>query len=371
MSDEERLHQQLIDRLTADGYPRTAAWRHAARTVRRHEFLRGGYFRRVPGAPSAWAPVLEGEEGWLEGCYTDESLVTQIAGTIVPADVRGHIMREPTSSSTLPSLVLRMLEDLHVQPDDRVLEIGTGTGYSTALLCTRLGAQHLTSVEYDHDVAARAHTALAGLGMHPALVTGDGLLGHPEGAPYDRIIATCAVRTIPATWLEQTRPGGLILATISGWLGSSELACLTVHEDGTATGKLLGGQVAFMLARPHQPPPAGLLPDLTTGQEHQTPLPPKILDDWTARFIIQLALPHTQRLTLHHNGHTEDVLIDTTTGSFAALHEENGHCIIRQHGTRMLWDTAEDHLARWHTAGTPTLRESTLHITPHNQTIHW
>ncbi|MFE2487160.1 hypothetical protein ACFXGR_28390 [Streptomyces mirabilis] len=66
-------------------------------------------------------------------------------------------------------------------------------------------------------MAARARTALGRRGMYPTLVSGDGLLGYAEGAPYDRVIATCGMRTIPAAWIEQTRPGGLF-SDDHGWL---------------------------------------------------------------------------------------------------------------------------------------------------------
>jgi methyltransferase of ATP-grasp peptide maturase system len=372
VTDQEQLHRQLIEGMMIGGSLRTEPWRRAAVAVPRHEFLRGGFFRRAVGTDfTAWESVREGDAGWLEGCYTDESLVTQIAGTIVPEDIRGRITREPTSSSTLPSLVLRMLEDLQVEDGHKVLEIGTGTGYSTALLCARLGAENVTSIEYDPWVASRARAALGHLGTYPTLVTGDGLLGHGAGTPYDRVIATCGVRTVPQTWLEQTRPGGLILATICGWLGSSELARLTVHEDGTASGPLLGGGVNFMLARPHMPPPLGLLPDLEDGKERETDVGTEVLENWTSRFVVQLAVPNAQRLTMQRDGHTEDVLVDVGTGSWAAVYSEGGQWLVRQGGPDPLWDAVEEQFGRWCAAGAPALEGFTVSVTPEGQTIRW
>ncbi|MFC9680021.1 ATP-grasp peptide maturase system methyltransferase [Streptomyces sp. NPDC056948] len=372
MTDQAELHRQLLDRMTANGSLRTEPWKRAAAAVPRHEFLRGGYFRTVDGsAPTAWESVREGEAGWLDGCYADESLVTQIAGTIVPDNIRGQITREPTSSSTLPSLVLRMLESLQVEDGHQVLEIGTGTGYSTAVLCARLGEDNVTSIEYDGDVAARAQTALGRLEMYPTLVTGDGLRGHGGGAPYGRVIATCGVRTVPPAWIEQTRTGGLILASIGGWLGSSELARLTVHEDGTASGPLLGGGVSFMLARPHLPPPLGLLPNLDEGKERETVIGSDVLNNWTTRFIVQLAVPGAQRLTLDRDGRTEEVLVDTETGSWAAIYEDAGQWLVRQDGPAPLWDVVEEQLGRWRHAGAPSLEEFTVTVAPEGQTICW
>ncbi|MEU3839033.1 ATP-grasp peptide maturase system methyltransferase [Streptomyces sp. NPDC028635] len=372
MTDQARLLlASLINTLTEGGHLRSTAWQQAAEAVPRHEFLRGGFFRRVQDAvPSAWEPVQESDPGWLETCYSDESLVTQVAGTIVPADIRGRIMREPTSSSTLPSLVLRMLEDLQVEPGMRVLEIGTGTGYSTALLAQRLGEENVTSIEYDEDVAARARTALGRLGIHPTLVTGDGLDGYADGAPYDRIIATCGVRTVPPAWIAQTRPGGIVLATVGGRLGPSELARLTVHDDGTASGPLLGGQVSFMLARPHLPPPLGLLPDMSVGQERGTSVGADVLDGWTSRFVVQAAVPEAQHLTLEHDGCREDVLIDVASGSWA-LHHDGRRWTVRQDGPHALWDSVEEHLQRWREAGAPDLARCTLHVTPGGDSCRW
>ncbi|MFD3590500.1 ATP-grasp peptide maturase system methyltransferase [Streptomyces sp. NPDC058683] len=372
MKDPEELHRLLLNTLYAKGALRTLPWRSAATAVHRHEFLRGGFFRPVHNSqPLAWGPVVDGRPEWLEGCYADESLVTQIAGTITATDIRGEIMREPTSSSTLPSLVLRMLEDLLVEPGMNVLEIGTGTGYSTALLCARLGDEHVTSIEYDGEVATQAQTALGRQEMYPGLVRGDGLLGYVPRAPYDRVIATCGVRSVPQAWIEQTRPGGLILVCIGGWLNASELARLTVGEDGTASGPLLGGDISFMLARPQLPPPLGLLPDLSEGDERKTPVASNPLVDWTSRFVIQAAAPEVQRLTIENDGRTEEVLVDVSTGSWAALYTDGDQWIVRQAGPERVWDRAEEQLIRWHTDGQPPLTQFTLHVTPEGQIITW
>ncbi|MGH3781669.1 MAG: methyltransferase [Pseudonocardiaceae bacterium] len=77
------------------------------------------------------------------------------------------------------------------------MEIGTGTGYNTALLCHRLGDAHVTSIDIDPDPVADAREPLAALRYLPTLLAGDGARGASGNAPYDRIIATCAVSTIP------------------------------------------------------------------------------------------------------------------------------------------------------------------------------
>ena len=77
----------------------------------------------------------------------------------------------------MPSLMARMLEALDVRDGHRVLEIGTGTGYNAALLCHRLGACNVVSIDIDPTLIVATRKRLAGLGHHPTLVVGDGTAG--------------------------------------------------------------------------------------------------------------------------------------------------------------------------------------------------
>ncbi|MEU0727482.1 hypothetical protein [Streptomyces sp. NPDC006140] len=167
------------------------------------------------------------------------------------------------------------------------------------------------------------------------------------------------------------KPGGVILATLGGWLYSSELARLTVGHDGVAHGQFLGAQVSFMLARPQLPPPLGMLPDFDTGQERTTPVGADVLDDWVARFVAQLAAPRAQRLSLTIAGSTQHVLVDVEVGAWAALAQDGEHWIVRQGGPVRLWDAVEDHVLRWRANGSPALDRFQITVTPEAQRVTW
>lgn len=192
MSLAAELRHRMADAIGSE------AWRSALEAVPRELFLGEAVYRYESGR--GWVPVRRSEmsaEDWLALAYTDETWVTQIDGVMADDATKPVVILRPTSSSTFPGLVVRMLEAAGVGEGDAVLEIGTGTGYSTALMCHRLGQDAVTSIEYDPVIAARAKAAIAKAGYAPTLVEGDGLLGHDANAPYDRLIATCSVRTIP------------------------------------------------------------------------------------------------------------------------------------------------------------------------------
>ncbi len=120
-------------------------------------------------------------EEWLRLAYSAETLTTQLDGHLTADQCGGPVTGVPTSSSTDPTTVAGMIESLDLDAGHRVLEIGTGTGYSTALMCHYLGEDNVTTVEVDPEVAARADAALEAAGFSTWTVTGDGLLGHPAG----------------------------------------------------------------------------------------------------------------------------------------------------------------------------------------------
>ncbi|MFE9559107.1 protein-L-isoaspartate(D-aspartate) O-methyltransferase [Streptomyces sp. NPDC006703] len=190
----------------------------------------------------------ERPRAWLKAVYRPRaSLITQVAdGAVRPED--GPTAEPFTSAVSCSAVVVDMLHYLDPGPDDITLEIGTGSGYSTALLAQRVRPENIVSVEIDEQLAVRARQALASLGLFPTVVAGDGELGHPARAPYTRIISTAAVREIPQTWLDQAALGAVLVAPLYGPFGHDALLRLTADGRGGGEGRLVTG-VAFMKVR--------------------------------------------------------------------------------------------------------------------------
>ena len=112
-----------------------------------------------------------------------------------------------------PYIVALMLDLLQLEPSSKVLEIGTGSGYQTALL-TQL-AKHVYSVERHTELARQASDNLSRLGLtNVTVVTGDGSKGLPEHAPFDAIIVSAAAAQIPAALFDQLREGGRMIIPV-------------------------------------------------------------------------------------------------------------------------------------------------------------
>jgi protein-L-isoaspartate(D-aspartate) O-methyltransferase len=127
-----------------------------------------------------------------------------------------------------PYIVAHMTECLAVRPGERVLEVGTGSGYQAAILA-ELGAR-VYSVEIVPELAEHARAALAaeGYGESVSVLTGDGYKGRPEHAPYDAIIVTCAPESVPRALVEQLAEGGRMILPVGE--GSQRLVILRKRE---------------------------------------------------------------------------------------------------------------------------------------------
>jgi protein-L-isoaspartate O-methyltransferase len=233
-----RLRTRLVTALVEAGALRSLLWRDAFERVRRELFV-PRFWRE---SDQGWELVDGALPDWLEAVYQDEVLF-----------LRPDADDERRSSSSMPSVMARMLEALAVRDGGAVLEIGTGSGYNAALLCEGLGSNRVTTVDCDVELVEAARRRLSEHGYEPTVAAGDGYFGHAPNAPYDRLIATCAVRQVPGAWIAQTRSGGRVLAMLP-----HAMAQLTVGVDGSAEGRLHPFPFAFMRMQGHwrQPPPA-------------------------------------------------------------------------------------------------------------------
>lgn len=241
------------------------SWREAFEAVPRHLFVPYYYAGAVTGQQRLWgeSPDPRTRERWVRGAYADAPLATRVRD--------GELL----SSSSQPSLMAIMLTELEVEDGHNVLEIGAGTGYNAALLAHRLGDALVTTVDLDPEITEAARRHLAAAGYHPVVVTGDGARGVPERAPFDRIIATCTLATVPLAWLAQCRPGARILTPFA-----TGLAALTVRDAGHAEGRFLHTSAYFVPLR------GGIRPE--PDFPHLAALPRRTREHDLFRFLLAL-----------------------------------------------------------------------------------
>jgi len=160
-------------------------------------------------------------EHFLDDAYSDRALPIACGQTI-----------------SQPFLVAYMTEQLGVHPGDRVLEIGTGSGYQAAVL-GRL-AREVVTVERYRTLADAARGRLAALGCDNVdIIVGDGFAGVPDRAPFDRIIVTAAAEEVPKALTQQLDDGGVMLLPLGPQSGTQHLVKLTKSAGRLARETLL------------------------------------------------------------------------------------------------------------------------------------
>lgn len=366
----QELRHRLVDELSRHG-EFIELWRSAFANVPRHTFLTR-FFRQTPDG-SRYEAVEAIDPGALELIYSNSVLPTQLDGD----DGRWHQARRegpvtgvPTCSSTQPSLMAAMLHALDVADGHRVLEVGTGTGYNAALLAHRLGSPLVTTVDVDAGLAHRARRALRSIGYVVTVAVNDGADGYSDNAPYDRIIATCSVPAVPASWITQVRPGGVILTNLHREIGGGLLLRLTVHEAGVASGHLLDDYGSFMPLRSYPTPQASALVRAAaqaSGETHETHLPGPLADEgeaWIA--LVAVMLPDVARLDIERPDGAVQWLVHPD-GSWAYLHIPTR--MVEQGGPRRLWTEVEHLYDRWVACGKPSRTQIGLTVTPTGQRV--
>ncbi|MBO2446644.1 protein-L-isoaspartate(D-aspartate) O-methyltransferase [Actinomadura barringtoniae] len=370
MTTQERI-DGLADALTVAGMLTDQSWRNALKAVPRHVFApETGW--AVPDRPRYEGFAIDRDADaatWWDAVYSNTAIAIQLDdGAGDPLSGAGQW----TSSCSAPGIVVVFLQELRPLDHHRVLEIGTGTGWTAGLLTWRLGAANVTSVEIDAALAARAAGNLKVAGLAPNLVVGDGALGHPDGAPYDRVHVTCAVERVPHSWVAQCRPGGvLVLPWSPGW-GIGHLARLTATGDGRAIGGLTG-PAGFMMLR-SQRRPLGTPEASDPADRSSTLFDPRLLlaESAGAEVAIAALVPGVRsHVEAAPDGSCRVWAVDTHGPSWTCAQYEPGRTDypVQQHGPRRLWNEVETAYLRWVAWGRPDRERFGLTVTPDAQEV--
>ena len=187
--------EALIEQLKAGGHIRSSAVEMA--------------FRRLPR--QLFAPDVPPEQ-----VYSDQS---------VP--IRDEAGQRLTVISQ-PSVMARMLEYLELEPGQKVLEVGTGSGFFAGLLGSIVGPQgHVVTLEIEPALIERAAVRLSSAGIkNVEVVSGDGGYGYSPAAPFDRIVSTAGVGEITPEWLKQLKPHGCLLVPLDVGMTGETLVAL-------------------------------------------------------------------------------------------------------------------------------------------------
>jgi protein-L-isoaspartate(D-aspartate) O-methyltransferase len=171
----------------------------------------------------------------------------------VPASDRGHAYRDSAlgiacgQTISQPFVVAYMTEQLRLNKDHKVLEIGTGSGYQAAVLSRLCG--HVLTIERYRTLADTARARLEKLGYYNIeVMLGDGFEIPPGAGDFDRIIVTAAVEQIPESMLQRLLPGGILIAPVGPHHGTQTLVRVTRTDSGFDRKELV--DVRFVPALP-------------------------------------------------------------------------------------------------------------------------
>lgn len=345
-------------------------WFSAVAGVARHELVPRWWdadgvgrwvLREGPGADGAWA----------DAAYADRSLVTRVGGLHADHAEPGALAEgSPTSSATLPGLVVRMLRHGRLGDGLSLLDLGTGGGGLAAYACHRFGDASVTSLDMDPYLVSAARERLAGLGYEPRMVVADATADVPGS--YDRIV--CTVALPPGAGLRAVlgalAPGGRIATTLAR---TSLVVTGWKDADGSVVGRVERDMAGFMLTRSGDDYPPALTELFATaraadgdGGGPTTGRYPvvDVADAWELRSMLEITTPGVE-LGYETSGRTRTAYLVHPDGSWArATAEWIDPPRVHQGGPQRLWDALERIRNRLNAEGSLPLLGARVRITP-------
>ncbi|MFF4935407.1 protein-L-isoaspartate O-methyltransferase [Streptomyces griseofuscus] len=369
--DPAAARAAMVAELEARHGLRPGPVRDALLTLPREVLMPQAYVRRsAPGEdPPQWdlldwsAP--EDRPELLGLLYGGGSVLVQHDGEPLLGRVRGtRSGASITSMSTVMGLTASLLGELDLRPGQRVLDVGTGAGVSTAVACEICGDRGVVTLDRDRHLTDAAAVRLADLGFQPQVVCGSGEQGVP-GLEFDRIFVSFAMQHVPTALVDQLAPGGRLLVHITStspsWPG---LAVVERTADGRIAAQLRAVEFAHRAGHG--------MKRIWLNEEFRRRIRSEP-GTWTQRSMLAppadadrglwLAADHLLGGLVRDFGAEHLVIGAPDCGSWLRV-EPVGHrrWNVTTRGPRDIWKELQDLKARWQAAGSPSRYR--LHIDP-------